>query len=269
MRNYQACLFIILSLHGAAVGGYSYSRRRQNSYTPYGEYIVQSRKYSNKHVNSQRSIHTAAEGKSGGRYPSGSKSSVKCIRGERGPPGRTGRSGSDGVCPSECIQPDQPLIIPEFIVQSGNNPISKPPPVVESQPTGEKAGFAVALSGEAFADIGSVVLFDTHITDNTHNFDFDTGAFTAKVRGMYQFSASGTQSNNNKPLHFTIKRGYMNNDTEDDYLCSAQSNGKYQTCSCQSVVSLEPGQKVYVKLIKGDMYANDYHYTTFSGFQIN
>lgn len=242
---------------------YSKSRRKQSqSYTPYGQYIAKSRKYSNKHVNPSRSIHRSTD-VSGSTYRS--KSAGKCLRGERGPPGRPGRDGQNGVCPTDCHQPARSIYFPT-VTQAPVTPQKRDSPQREGV---KLAGFAVALSGNAFSAIGRVVLFDTFITDETNNFDFDTGAFTAKITGLYQFSASGTQSNNRKPLHFAMKRGYMKSEQQDDFLCSAQSNGKYQTCSCQSVVKLEVGQKVYVKLIKGDLFANDYHYSTFSGFQIN
>ena len=53
MKNYQITLFVLISLNGKTTGGYGYTRRRPTSHnrrqTPYGEYIVNSRKYSNKH----------------------------------------------------------------------------------------------------------------------------------------------------------------------------------------------------------------------------
>ena len=47
----------------------------------------------------------------------------------------------------------------------------------------KKAGFSVALSGEVFNQIGKVILFDTLITDEIENYNFDLGAFVAKSKG--------------------------------------------------------------------------------------
>ncbi|CBY10477.1 unnamed protein product [Oikopleura dioica] len=242
-------LFFILTV---AVQSY---REQKRTYTPYGQHVATSGEFQSYQVSAGRSIHRANTQKQYRFAPPPSSShsqrgsSGRCKRGPRGYPGKNGQpgpKGEPGVCPSSCKTQD-------------NNTLF-------SSKT-DRAAFAVTLSHDTFNRIGNAVLFDTIVTDSTKSYDSQKGTFTAPISGFYHFSASGTQDDKNMPLHFSIKRGYLDNNN-DDVLCSAQSNGKYQTCSCSTTVHLEKGQKVYVSLLKGDLFANRFHYTSFNGFQL-
>ena len=42
-----------------------------------------------------------------------------------------------------------------------------------------------------------------------------------------------------------------------------------QSSSCQSVVRLEAGQTVYMKVMNGDLHASQFHHTSFCGYKID
>ncbi|CAG5109450.1 Oidioi.mRNA.OKI2018_I69.chr2.g3984.t1.cds [Oikopleura dioica] len=248
-------LFLFLAV---AVQGYRESKR---TYTPYGHHVATSGEFQNYQVSAGRSIHrsnTQRQYRFAPTEPSTRQrgsSNGRCKRGPRGLMGKTGPlgpKGDPGVCsPASC---------------SNSNSVSYSNQQ-SPEDAGLKAAFSVTLSGAAFDDIGETVLFDTIVSDATNNYNSQEGTFTAASSGFYHFAAYGTQDDKNKPLHFSIKRGYLNRQF-DDVLCSAQSNGSYQTSSCSTTVQLEKGQKVYVQLVKGDLFANRFHYTSFNGFQL-
>ncbi|BFZ12433.1 hypothetical protein BsWGS_15472 [Bradybaena similaris] len=125
---------------------------------------------------------------------------------------------------------------------------------------GNVAFFATIEKGYILGQ-NQVVTYDTVITNVGNAFDTRTGIFTARKRGIYVFHFSTLAS-----LNTRINLLLFKNDVNIVKLTADVPN--YPMAANTAVVSLERGDRVYVKTYfpSSNFYSGSY--TTFSGYMI-
>ena len=113
----------------------------------------------------------------------------------------------------------------------------------------------------AFSTGNSIIPFPTIVSQKGDSFDGSTGVFTAKIPGVYYFSAS-LQKDSVSHLQFRI---YKN----DSSLCrgyDTNGNDSYNMVTCSATIKLDKNDRVSVFLYTGKLTSG--HYSTFTGFLI-
>ncbi len=121
--------------------------------------------------------------------------------------------------------------------------------------------FFTAHPNTDYESYNTIIPFQTIVEEEGDSFDGNTGIFTAKIPGVYHFSAS-LMKYDNKNLYFRI----FKNDDEICWGYDQDNNDNFNMVTCSATLKLTSGDRVYVKMSDGQLYSGTY--STFTGFLI-
>ncbi|XP_019643099.1 PREDICTED: complement C1q tumor necrosis factor-related protein 3-like [Branchiostoma belcheri] len=172
-------------------------------------------------------------------------------RGSRGMPGRRGIQGPPGV-------PGVP----------GPRGL-KGAPGVGILPT-MVVGFSVARSsGMDKSDADQPVVYDIVHTNIKKAYDVRTGKFVAPIGGLYFFSFTAMKGNDRSGCLLSLMRDTFQATGEHIVSVYNGPRGDYTSTCNSAVLTLEPGDEIWVRLGTGSqLFSDENNYVTFSGFLI-
>ncbi|XP_078687111.1 complement C1q tumor necrosis factor-related protein 3-like [Branchiostoma floridae x Branchiostoma belcheri] len=175
-------------------------------------------------------------------------------RGSRGMPGRRGIQGPPGVTgvpgprgPKGASGAPGVGILPAMVV-----------------------GFSVARSsGMDKSDADQLVVYDIVHTNIKKAYDVKTGKFVAPIGGLYFFTFTAMKGNDRSGCLLSLMRDTFQATGEHIVSVYNGPRGDYTSTGNSAVLTLEPGDEMWVRLGTGSqLFSDENNYVTFSGFLI-
>ncbi|CAH1271228.1 C1QTNF1 [Branchiostoma lanceolatum] len=178
-------------------------------------------------------------------------------RGSRGMPGQRGIQGPSGTPGEKGLQgPRGP---------KG----SRGPPGVGIL-AAMVVGFSVARSsGMDKSKSDQTVVYDIVHTNVKNAYNIRTGKFVAPIGGLYFFTFTAMKGNDRTGCLLSLIRDTFMATGEHIVSVYNGPRGDYSSTSNSAVVTLEPGDEIWVRLGTGSsLFSDENNYVTFSGFLI-